>query len=207
MSADSRRLAAGALALVIIVFCAAWAARASEGRRAIAEADAAIARGEPFDAIMAARAAAEARCPLCASPEGGFARLERIAKDAEKRGDDATAFAAWRAVRAASLATVIGSRRSERRLRAEGEIARFAHRLDVAAVAGGATPTAAAAEDKMRATLADDEIPSGATFALIGLGGIVFFAGALRFLAKKQRAELGVAAIGAATSAAAAIFF
>src|SRR5687768_5031256 len=100
-----RELAAAGLAVAVIV--TAWIARASEGRRALAECDGALFRKDVVEAIVFARAAAEARCPLCSAPDLGYARLYAIAKEAETRGDDITAIAAWRAVRAATLGTAV----------------------------------------------------------------------------------------------------
>jgi hypothetical protein len=200
-----------AVALVALTTLAiAWSGRASEGRRALAEADAALARGDTADAVFAARIAAEARCPGCAAPGEGFSLLEKIAKDAEARGDDTTAFAAWRATRSALIATAVASASSTRRVHADNEVARFAHRLDAAAVAAGAAPSPAAAEDRLRATMAESEVPGGPTFAIVGLGGLVFLAAAARFATSKAdggRVELGLAAGGAALAAAGALLF
>lgn len=206
------RAVAAALALALtLVLAIAWTGRASEGRRALAESDAALLRGDAIDAILAARVAAEARCPACGAPAEALAKLESIAKDAEARGDDATAFAAWRAVRAALLATSSFGTTSDRRAHAEVEIARFVHRLDAAAAASGAPPTAAAAEDKLRAGLAASDVPSGAVFALIGLGAVVFLMGAARFAtatrAGRGWTDLGLALAGAALAAAGALLF
>ncbi|HSO38899.1 MAG TPA: hypothetical protein VLT33_40495 [Labilithrix sp.] len=207
----SRAVAAAIAIALTIVLAIAWAGRASEGRRALVESDAALGRGDAVDAILAARVAAEARCPTCAAPEEALAKLEQIAKDAEARGDDATAFAAWRAVRAALLATSGFATTSDRRAHAEVEVARFAHRLEAAAVAGGAPPTAAAAEDKLRAGLAASDAPSGTVFALVGIGGLVFLIGAARFAradkAGRGRTDLGLALAGAALAVAGALLF
>ena len=94
-------------ALAIVAFAmlvASWAVRVAEGRRSMLESDAAVARGDALEAILAARAAAEARCPFCTAPDRGFQRLEAIAKEAESRGDEWTAFASFRAMCAASIA-------------------------------------------------------------------------------------------------------
>lgn len=207
----ARVLVAAAVALVSLVAIGiAWAGRVAEGRRALADADSALERGDATEAIFAARIAGEARCPGCTAPDEGFARLEKIARAAEARGDDTTAFAAWRATRAALLATAVTSTGGDRRLHADAEIARFAHRLDAAAVAAGATPTPAAAEDRVRAALAESDVPGAATFALIGLGGIVFLVAGARFVAAKAErslTELGLAVGGAAVAAAGALFF
>lgn len=200
-----------AVALIVLATLGvAWSGRASEGRRALADADAALSRGDATDAILSARVAAEARCPGCSAPDEGFARLEKIAKDAEARGDDTTAFAAWRATRSALLATSVTSTASARRAHADNEIARFAHRLDAAAVAAGASPTAAATEEHVRARLAEHEVPGGTTFALVGLGSLVFLVAAARFVARKaerRHADLGLAAAGAAVAAAGVLLF
>ena len=99
------RPVAAAIALgLAIVLAIAWSGRSGEGRRALAECEAALVRGDAIDAILAARVAAEARCPTCSAPDEALAKLEQIAKNAEARGDDVTAFAAWRAERAALIA-------------------------------------------------------------------------------------------------------
>ncbi|MDB5216395.1 MAG: hypothetical protein JWO86_4322 [Myxococcaceae bacterium] len=211
MTSIGRARALLAVALVsLVAIGVAWAGRIAEGRRALAEADSALERGDVTEAILAARIAGEARCPGCTAPDEGFARLEKIARDAEARGDDATAFAAWRATRAALLATAVASTTSTRRAHADAEIARFAHRIDAAAVAAGATPTPAAAEDRVRAALNESDVPGAATFALIGLGGIVFLAAGARFATSKTKrsvTELGLALAGAAVAAAGALLF
>lgn len=211
MTSIGRARALLAVALVsLVAIGVAWAGRIAEGRRALADADSALERGDATEAILAARIAGEARCPGCTAPDEGFARLEKIARDAEARGDDATAFAAWRATRAALLATAVASTTSTRRAHADAEIARFAHRIDAAAVAAGATPTPAAAEDRVRAALTESDVPGAATFALIGLGGIVFLAASARFAASKTKrsvTELGLALAGAAVAAAGALLF
>jgi hypothetical protein len=208
------RLSVAVVSLVALVTVAtiavAWTGRAAEGRRALVEADAALARGDLTDAIFAARIAAEARCPGCTAPDEGFARLEKIASDAEARGDDLTAFAAWRATRAALLATSVTSTSSARRAHADNEIARFAHRIDAAAVAAGATPTPAAAEDRVRAALNESDLPGGATFALLALGGVVFLVASARFAMSKtgrSTTDLALAAAGALTAAAGVALF
>jgi hypothetical protein len=203
------KAAIAAVVVVLCVFGVAWAARASEGRKALLDADTALARGDHFDAIMSARAAAEAQCPMCTAPAEGFARLERIARDAEGRGDDAIAFAAWGAVRAALLATAGSSATSDHRTRAEAEIARFGRRIDAAAVIAGAPPTAAAADDKLRAALAEHDVPGGATFATIAVGSAIFFWAALRFVVAREarKADLVAAAAGIAVAIAGAAVF
>jgi hypothetical protein len=58
--------------------------------------------------------------------------------------------------------------------------------------------------------MAESEVPGGPTFAIVGLGGLVFLAAAARFATSKAdggRVELGLAAGGAALAAAGALLF
>lgn len=75
------------------------------GARALLDCDIALGKGELVEAIAFARAAAEAWLPGSPYPSGGYERLDRIASEAETRGDDAIATAAWRAMRAAASET------------------------------------------------------------------------------------------------------
>lgn len=204
------RAAVAGTVLAVVVLAIAWIGRVNEGRRAIAECDAAALRADWPEAIMAARAAAEARCPASCSSELGYARLYAIAKDAESRADDATAFAAWRAVRAATLATAVLDVHAPRRERAEAELARLGHRLDAAAAAAGAPSSPAASEERLKAALAANGVPGGATHLLLALGGALFLVGAARFAAAKDRrarTDLALAAAGAALAAASVLLF
>jgi len=208
-AAAARRTALAAAALALVVILVAWASRVQEGRRSLAAADAALQRGDPIEAIVLARATAEARCPLCEAPELGYARLYAIAKDAEGRGEDATAVAAWRAVRAATLATSILDTSPARRERADVEIARLEHRIDLAAAAAGGTPSPAAAEETLRVALTTSTVPSGTVFSLLAIGGALFAAGAFRFVRASavRWGELAIALAGGAVAAAAVLFF
>lgn len=206
----TRRAAVVAVVVSLIVLAIAWFGRVDDGKRALAESDAAAARADWPEAIMAARAAAEARCPAGCASELGYARLYAIAKDAEGRADDATAFAAWRAVRAAALGTAVFDVHAAKRERADVELARLGHRLDAAAAAAGAPASPAASEERLRAALAASDVPAGATYLLLALGGAVFLVGAARFAAGKQdrtRVDLAVAVAGAAVAAVGVLLF
>ena len=77
-------------------------------------------------------------------------------------------------------------------------------------MAAGATPTPAAAEDRLRAALTESDLPGGTTFALVGLGGLVFLVAGARFATSKDarsRADLGLAVAGAAVAAVGALLF
>lgn len=198
-----------AVALALAVVAAAWASRVTDGRRSIEACDAARKRGDAVEAIVFARAAAEARCPWCESPELGYARLYAIAKEGEGRGDDATAVAAWRAVRAAALGSSVLGTSPARRERADGEIARLEHRIDAAGAAAGGAPSPAASEERLRTALSASPLPSGMVFVLVAIGGALFLLGALRFVrAKSFRAtELAIALAGAGVAALGVLVF
>jgi hypothetical protein len=205
-----KRGALGIALLAVIVFVVAWVGRVGEGKRALADCDSARARADWTEAVMAARAAAEARCPAFCVEELGFARLYAIAKDAENRADDATAFAAWRAVRAASLATAVFDVHAAKRERADLELARIGHRMDAAAAAAGAPVSPAASEERLRTSLATSNPASGATYLLLAIGGLLFLGGAARFVMAKKpfpRAELVMSLTGAAVAACGALLF
>ena len=203
------RSAAPLLVLAAAVFVAAWIGRVSEGRKSLAEADAALIRGDRIDAIVFARAAAEARCPLCSAPAAGFAKLESIAHDAEAKSDDATSLTAWRAVRSATLAATWFDDSEPRREHADAEIARLSHRVDALNAATGNSASPAAAEEKLRAVLAPSPLPSTMVFVVVALGAALLLTGALRSVrAKSLRAQdLAIAAAGAAVAVLGVVAF
>ncbi len=198
----SRGPAIATAAGLVLVISTAWGGRVLEGRRAMLDSDAAVQRGDAVEATLTARIAAESRCPFCVSESRGYARLEGIAKDAESRGDDLVAFGAFRAMRTASLGND-----GDRRARAETELARLGHKLDAARTTGGA-PTAAAAEDKLREVLSEDDAPKSMTFLLLAAGAIGFLAGAIRFARTGRRVpELLIAGAGAIVAALGVLYF
>lgn len=185
MTLPRNRAASAALALAFVVLIAAWVSRVSEGRRALAESNGALLRGDRVEAIVHARAAAEARCPWCAAPEAGYAKLIAIAREAESKNDDASALAAWQAVRVASLATTWFDASEPRRQRADGEIARLQHRIDAMGATAGGTSSPAASEERLRAVLAPNPLPATAVFVVIAAGTILLAFGAIRSLRAK----------------------
>ncbi len=95
------------------------------GRDAVAASDAAAARSDWIEAIAQARAAAEAATPGSPWPERGGQRLEAIARDAEGRGDDATALLAYGALRSAAVAApTLGPRSAHWRAAADDGLRR-----------------------------------------------------------------------------------
>jgi hypothetical protein len=209
--APSRGLACSALpvGLVLLVVLTTWIGRVHEGRRALEDCNGAVARGDYVEAIVFARAAAEARCPSCSAPELGYSRLYGIAKDAEGRGEDAVAVAAWRAVRSATIGTAIFDISPARRERADAEIARLEHRIDVATAAAGGSPSPAATEERIRVALGANVVPSMLVFVLLALGGALFVVGAIRFVRARTFSvvELAVAAAGAGLGVASVLLF
>lgn len=211
MTKNNGALVSALLALLALcVVGVAWVSRVGEGKRAIADCDSARARADWAEAVMAARTAAEARCPAFCVSELGFARLYAIAKDAENRADDATAFAAWRAVRAATLATAVMDVHAAKRERADQELARIGHRMDAAAAAAGAPASPAASEERLRTALAASDPASGATYLLLAIGGVLFALGAARFVTAKKkfpRADLVMSLTGAVVAACGVLLF
>jgi hypothetical protein len=205
----SRRHAAGLLTVALVVLGAAWIGRVADGRRSIAACDQALKRGDRVEAVVFARAAAEARCPGCAASELGYARLVAIAKELEARGDDANAVTAWRAIRSAALASAVFDTAPPWRERADPEIARLEHRLDAAAAAAGGNASPAATEARLRASLATSLVPSGAVFALLAVGGALLLLGGVRFArsAAFRPLELATALLGGALAIVAVLFF
>ena len=174
------RSAGAALVLALVVLVAAWISRSSEGRHALAESSSALVRGDRIDAIVHARAAAEARCPLCDAPESGYAKLYAIARESESKADEGTALAAWQAVRVASLTATWLDANESRRQRADGEIARLQHRVDALNAAAGGTSSPAASEEKLREVLAPNPLPPISLFFVVGAGAILLAFGAIR---------------------------
>jgi hypothetical protein len=117
-------------AIVLVAVLAAGGARQLVvGARAVVDCDVAAARDDLPAAIGHARAAAEAVLPGSPYPRRGYERLDRIARESESRGDDATALAAWRAMRAAAGETSgLGVPSGEWRTRADEGLLRAASR-------------------------------------------------------------------------------
>ena len=195
-----------AVLLFLAVTLAAFAGRqAMLGAAAVRQCDAQLAVGDLAGAIDAARGAAEARAPFSPYPERGYSRLEAIARASEARDDDATAAAAWRAVRAAALATVTVGGPSPHLAAANEGLSRLSRSARTVADARPADP--AAFHDAMMTMLARDDTPSTASFVLLGAGGLAFFVGALQALllapgasrrARVVRASIAAAGLGLA---------
>jgi hypothetical protein len=183
-----RGLAVGAL-VVLGVLATAAVHELRAGARAIAASDAASTHGDSRAAIDAAHDAAEAAMPGSPYPEQGYARLAAIARAAEMQRDDATATAAWRATRAAALATnSMGS--------SSLAAAHLAEANDALAAIAWRTRTGAARtgdpDEYQRAIvvpLAFDDRPSSVTFLLLGVGAVVFLAAVIRLFGVRAPAK------------------
>ena len=202
--AAEKKNALAVFSLVVLVLSAAWIGRVREGQRALVESDGAVTRGDWVEAIFEARVAADARCPFCSASELGNARLYSIAKEAEARNDAQTAIAAWRAVRAAALASSVLDTHDSRRQRADEEIARLGHKIDAAAAAAGAPSSPAASEEKLRAALAESHVPNGTTIVLVALGSVAFLAGAAAFASRRGARHIQLAALASGLALVAA---
>ena len=184
--------AAAAAALVVVAASAVLTVReVAVGQAEVTAADAAAERSSWGEAIVHARAAAEALVPGSPWPARGWSRLEAIGHDAEARGDDATAMLAYGAMRSAALATRAPGSGSDRwRSKAEDALVRVAsYRKEVGA------PTTPAAS--MLDALHDTEPPATGTLALLALAGVAMLGGLARLAwVKGERAAQVVAAVG-----------
>jgi hypothetical protein len=176
----------GVVAVVVVVVLGVLATGTVReivvGERAIEDCDAAIEKSDPVAAIDAARTAAEALVPGSPYPERGYRRLETIAHDAEMRGDDAVASAAWRAMRTAALATeAVGASSAARLDVANQGLARVGARArvpDAPDVPSDPRPS----EEFLLAMLRSDAPPGPGVFVLLAAGAVLFFAGAGRLV-------------------------
>lgn len=194
-----RRAAELAAIVLLAVLLAGWFVQRGEGNAAADAADAARARGDRVEAIVQGRRAAMARCPGCAGPTRGYGILEQVAREAESKSDDAMAVAAWRAIRAATLGTMVLDPESPRRSAADTQIARLEHRLDMAGAAAGGQAAPAATEARIQTALAMPTMPSTALFLVLAAAAAVFALGAMRFVrtrpASPKDAALALAGI------------
>jgi hypothetical protein len=189
--------AAALAALVVVAATAVLTGRElAVGQAEVTAADAAAARSDWGEAVVHARAAAEALVPGSPWPARGWGRLEAIGHDAEARGDDATAMLAYGAMRSAALATRAPGSGSDRwRAKADDALARVASYRDVSyrQQVGAPPATAASMLDALRET----EPPPTGTLALLALSGVAMLGGLARLAwAGGERAAQVLAAIG-----------
>lgn len=198
--ANARAGAAVAAAALLVLFATATARQHVAGGRALAASDEAMAQGETARAIDQARIAAQARALGSPHPERAYARLEAIARAAEKEGDRATAERAFRAVRAGAASTrVFGRAEDEARLaRADAELARLA------TSAGDGAPEARG--EAPRSPEPDGRADPRAYVAL-GVGGALLAAGLTALVSRRTPRFVAIAMTLAGLSAAALASF
>lgn len=193
----TRAIAQAAAAAFVALVVIACMVQRSNGRAAVARAEAASGARDLRAAIAAYRVAAEARCPLvCDAPPRARIELGRIADDAEERRDLPTALAALRSTRAALLSSVVPPDAGELR-RVERRLAHLSVRADGRG-ALAEPPSDAAREERLAIALGESPLPGTAACTLFGLGAFAFLAASLRFVfTRSPRAvELVVAAFG-----------
>jgi len=183
-----RRVAVFALVLLAMPLGAAELHEWTAGRRAMEESDVALRAGNVRNATLSARRAAEAAVPGSPYPARGYARLEVLARTAEREGRLADAELAWRAMRSAVEATFPAPAAQGRREEAEGGILRLA----ASPLPSSAGPRAP--EGVLRHDLTKGEPPSPWLPAALGWTGLAMLAGA-------YRRRLGPAARAAEASA------
>jgi hypothetical protein len=179
--------------VLVVIVVAAGAHEMSVGRAAVAAADAAAARSDWPEAILQARAAAEAVAPGSQWSPAGFRRLEAIGHDAEARGDDATALLAYGAIRTASLETRAPGQGVDRwRTVAEEGLAR---------VAASSKDAPKSRTDFVVAALRQDGSPSSWRLELLMISAVATLASLVTLAvggvgAGAERALQGIAAAG-----------
>ncbi len=170
-----------------------------EGSRAMLASDVAIAAKNPDTAVIEAFEAATHVAPFSPYSEAGFARLREIAEDAENRGDDDLAQAAWRSIRAAEIATKGPfSTDPARRAHAEAALSRIDARR-MAVTAARSPGLVRFDEGELAKRNARDPTPSNGTFLALGAGAVV------AMLAAGLLARVGFAFRGRSSLVAAAV--
>jgi hypothetical protein len=186
------RLATAACLVVVAVLGVATARELGIGQREVESADAAAERSDWPEAVLHARAAAEALVPGSPWPARGWERLEAIGHDAEARGDDPTALLAYGAMRAAALATTApGAGTDVWRGRAEDGLARVA--------ASTRSPTGPrTTSDAMLDALRGNETPPTGRLVLLGAAAAAMLGGLARLAWASTPAKARVAQAAAA---------
>lgn len=174
--------------LGVVVTRAVW-----EGRGALHDGDGAFEEGDNQEAIRWWRRAARWYVPLAPHVGDAYDRLESLARQAETRGDRATALAAWQGVRGSILATRSFYTPHEDRLEP-------ANRRIAALLAAGDRPDAGG-ESWHYDLLARDEAPSVAWSLVALLGFATWIGGAVLFAWRGMTAEDRLVARTAATAA------
>ncbi len=193
---------AALIACVCLLVGFAWHHQSSLGQGWLSQAQAAFERGDSFDGVAFAHAAASARCPGCQAPRLARRVLEDFASQAERRGEVAAAFEAWGAIRSSEIASEWGG--PQERAEAERELARLGSRI--ANVASGGHVWQAATEARLGTALADATRPGGLVFAAVGGGGLVFVFFSARFVRRRQWRDAAASAVASVVSAAALLF-
>jgi hypothetical protein len=145
-----------------------------DGRAALAEGDAAVARGDVPGAIERWRRAARWYAPGAGHVEAAYERLEALAREAEGHADRATALEAWRAIRSSILATRSFYTPFPTRLEAANQ--RIAALMAEEEVAADAKKDAAERRGWHLALLEKDESPS-LPWTLLALSGFAAWVG------------------------------
>lgn len=179
---------------VLAVLLVAIVHQHREGSRAMLASDVALAAKNPDGAVAEAFEAATHVAPFSPYSEQGFARLREIAEDAETRGDDDLAASAWRAVRAAEVATK-GPFSSDpaRRAHAEAALARIDARR-MAVTAARSPGLVRFDEGELAKRNGRDPTPANGTLVALGVGAVLALvaAGLLARLGFALRGRRGI---------------
>lgn len=171
-SVRAKGLAVGFAALATLALATVHETR--EGANAMLASDVALAAKNPDLAIAEAFSAATHVAPFSPYAREGHARLRQIAEDAENRGDDELALTAWRAIRAAEVATKSPfSGDAARRKHAEAAIARIDARRML--VLGAKSPGFVRFDEgELAKRHGRDPTPAPFTFLVLGAAAVAF---------------------------------
>lgn len=140
-----------------------------EGRAALREGEAAVARGDVDRGVRALRRAAHWYAPGSPYSRAAYDALERLARDREAHGQSEQALAAWRAIRASALATRwLVTPEADRLRRANRRIARLMA-LQPPPPEEREVPVARR-EERHLALLQEDRAPEPAWVVVMGVG-------------------------------------
>lgn len=162
------------IAAIVVTGLGALAIRVVfEGRSALADGEAALARKDPQAAIRSFEASARWYLPFAPHVDDAYDQLRALTKSQQS----GVALSAWRSIRSASLATrSLWTPHADDLAAANRAIAELSARVPDAGPAGDTT---GAREEWYRGRLARDSRPSQTAIALAALGLIVWLAGVL----------------------------
>jgi hypothetical protein len=154
-----------------------------DGRRALGEGDAAMARQDAAAALVGWRRAARWYAPLAPHVADAYDRMEALARAADEEGDRALALDAWRAIRSSVLATRSFYTPFADRLAAAND--RIATLMAAEEQRAGAEPGDEAARRELHLGLLERDDSPSIPWTLLALAGFAAWVGGGFWLARR----------------------